>query len=239
MALSGVALIVVVAIADPAVWRTSNQPTRVPLPDAGRALRIKASADSLRLDSLARISTPIVTRRASFALTRVALRDSAARAPDNRQRIKAAIEELRIRQIMVPIPGLPQDRIRDSFDQWRSNGTRRHNAIDLLAPRGTPILAADSGTILKMNRSTLGGISLYVSDPHQRFVYYYAHLHAYHPSITEGMSIARGDTIGFVGTTGNAPASSPHLHFAIFRTDDVDRWYNGIPINPREIFRPR
>lgn len=245
MALGGVALIAVVALAD---FDASYAPAgTVPTPPDPQQLD-KASADSIPVDSARRIASADRQGAISANITapaappasapRITTRDSAAAAA-TRQRIALAVEELRSRGIIVPIPGLTPDRLRDSFNQWRSNGTRRHHAIDMLAPRGTPILAADSGTVLKMNRSTLGGIAIYTSDPHRRFVYYYAHLDAYHPSITEGMTIARGDTLGFVGSTGNAPPNSPHLHFAIFRTDDVDRWYAGIPINPREVFRPR
>jgi murein DD-endopeptidase MepM/ murein hydrolase activator NlpD len=249
MTLGGVALILVVSLIDYNADAATGGMVPMPLPDASQSLRLKAAADSIRTDSIRTdsIRTDSITRiaragvasmKSSVVRPRITLRDSAASLAASR-RVADAVEELRRREVMVPIPGLAPDRLRDSFNQWRSNGTRRHNAIDLLAPRGTPILAADSGTILKMNRSALGGIAVYASDPHRRFVYYYAHLDAYHPALDEGMTVARGDTIGFVGSTGNAPPGSPHLHFAIFRTDDVDRWYAGIPINPRDVFRPR
>lgn len=234
MALAGFALILVVTMTGGDVLQTSVGIYNVP--EAGLGLRLKQAADSLRPDTIAR--TP--TTKASGPRPRIALRDSSTTIRNTTsRRVAAAIEELRQRQLLLPLPGLTPDRVRDSFNQARSGGARRHNAIDLFAPRGTPILAADSGIVLKLNRSTLGGIQLYAADPNHRFVYYYAHLDAYHPSIEEGMSIARGDTLGFVGTTGNAPASSPHLHFAIYRTDNIERWFSGTPINPRDVFRPR
>jgi len=244
MALGGVALILTVALADFDIWQTADDPALAPPPVPDDTPGTKASLDSIAHDSTLRIAeATAIASKADIAGTspppvrpRITARDSAAIAA-RRERISAAIQELRIRDVMIPIPGLTPDRLRDSFNQSRSNGARRHNAIDMLAPRGTPILAADSGTVLKMNRSTLGGISVYTSDPHGRYVYYYAHLDAYHPSIAEGMSIARGDTLGFVGSTGNAPPTGPHLHFAIYRTDDAERWFNGTPINPREVFR--
>src|SRR5690348_9420118 len=126
----------------------------------------------------------------------------------------ADVEYLRSRQIIVPVAGADMTRVEDSFNEPR-DGDRVHRAIDILAPRGTPILAADDGRIMRMTTSTLGGISMYTVDPDQRIVYYYAHMDRYNDSMTPGKTISKGDTLGFVGTTGNAPKNTPHLHFQV------------------------
>ncbi|HEY0996823.1 MAG TPA: M23 family metallopeptidase [Gemmatimonadaceae bacterium] len=146
--------------------------------------------------------------------------------------LDAPLEELRGRGLIIPVAGVPAGRIHDSFSEGRSD-ERRHNAIDIMAPRGTPVLAADSGRILRMSSNRLGGITIYATDPAERFVYYYAHLDRYRKGIAPGDAIARGDTLGYVGTTGNAPADVPHLHFQVMRMPEnrINYW-NGEPINP-------
>ena len=143
----------------------------------------------------------------------------------------ADLAYLRSRRLLVPVTGIAPERIADSFADAR--GSRRHHAVDIPAPRGTPVVAADSGWVLKLHTSTAGGLGIYATDPQRRFVYYYAHLDGYRVGLAEGESLARGDTIGYVGTTGNAPPTLPHLHFAIARMDRNGRWWLGTPIDPR------
>lgn len=149
--------------------------------------------------------------------------------------LDAPLEELRSRGLIIPVAGVPPTRIHDSFGEGRSDD-RRHNAIDIMAPRGTPVLAADSGRILRMSSNRLGGITIYATDPAERFVYYYAHLDRYRKGLAPGDAVARGDTLGFVGTSGNAPADVPHLHFQVMRMPEnrINYW-NGEPINPYTI----
>lgn len=144
---------------------------------------------------------------------------------------------LRARPLVMPVAGADATRVRDSFADARDGGARVHRAIDIMAPRGTPVLAADDGKILRMRSNTLGGITIYASDPAGRIVYYYAHLDRYHPGREEGMTIARGDTLGYVGTTGNAPANAPHLHFQVMRVLADGRWWDGEPVNPLPLLR--
>jgi murein DD-endopeptidase MepM/ murein hydrolase activator NlpD len=94
------------------------------------------------------------------------------------------------------------------------------------------VLAADSGQIVRLSTNPAGGITIYAVDAGERFVFYYAHLDRYHDSLAEGMKLARGDTIGYVGTTGNAPANTPHLHFQLMRRGDGKRFWEGTPIDP-------
>ena len=152
--------------------------------------------------------------------------------------LDAAVEYLRERQLTVPVAGAEPSRINDSFDAARDGGARSHRAIDILAPHGTPVLAADDGIVLRLSTSTLGGITIYASDPAEKIVYYYAHLDRYHAGLAQGSLLARGDTIGYVGTTGNAPKNVPHLHFQVMRMPADPRGYwNGEPINPYPFLR--
>jgi peptidoglycan LD-endopeptidase LytH len=149
-----------------------------------------------------------------------------------------AIDELRQRSLLLPLPALTADQLHDSFTHLRGDGTRRHNAIDIPALRGTPILAVEDGMVIQMHESKAGGITLYASDPDQRFIYFYAHLDHYNSRMKEGLPLSRGDTIGYVGTTGNAAEGGPHLHFAILMSSNIARWSTGTPINPFEVFKP-
>ena len=140
---------------------------------------------------------------------------------------------LKARGILVPVAGADMTRVEDSFNEPR-DGDRVHHAIDILAPRGTPILSADDGKILRMTTNSLGGISMYTVDSEARYVYYYAHMDRYNDAMTPGRTIVRGDTLGFVGTTGNAPKDLPHLHFQVMRWPSDGRYWIGEPVNPFE-----
>jgi murein DD-endopeptidase MepM/ murein hydrolase activator NlpD len=137
------------------------------------------------------------------------------------------------RRLLVPVAGVDMSRVEDSFYEPRDGG-RTHRAIDILAPRGTPILAADDGKIIRMTTSELGGISMYTVDPDARLVYYYAHMDRYNDAMSPGREIARGDTLGYVGTTGNAPKNTPHLHFQVMRWPADNRYWDGEAIDPFE-----
>ena len=145
------------------------------------------------------------------------------------------IDELRGKGLLIPVAGVTADRIRDTFRQKRGE-TRVHYAVDIIATRGTPVLSTDSGRIIKLYRNEAGGLMVYAADCSERFIYYYAHLDRYETGLKEGMRVARGDTIGFVGTTGNAPKDYPHLHFGIMRSLDIKRWSRGTPVNPAKVF---
>jgi murein DD-endopeptidase MepM/ murein hydrolase activator NlpD len=139
------------------------------------------------------------------------------------------------RGMEIPVAGMTVSQLQDTFDEGRSSG-RVHRALDILAPRGTPVVAADSGRILRVKFNSLGGNTVYATDPLGRVVYYYAHLDAYRPGLAEGATVARGDTLGFVGTTGNAPKDTPHLHFQVMRMPPDGKYWEGEPINPYPLF---
>lgn len=147
----------------------------------------------------------------------------------------AWLEELAARNLMVPVAGIPPDRVPDTFLAARS-GNRLHRAVDILAPRGTAVLSADDGKVLRLSSNALGGTTIYALDPTGRFVYYYAHLERYREGIREGEELRRGDLIGYVGTSGNAPPTVPHLHFQVMRWRDDGRWWDGIALDPRPFF---
>lgn len=135
--------------------------------------------------------------------------------------------------LMIPVAGVKWSELRDSFHEMR--GTRIHNALDIMAARGTPVFSVDDGTLLKMHNSVPGGLMIYASDPTRHFIYLYGHLDRYNPSLRDGQSLSRGDTLGFVGSTGNAAANAPHLHFAVVQQDDMSKWWQGTPIDPRPL----
>jgi murein DD-endopeptidase MepM/ murein hydrolase activator NlpD len=151
----------------------------------------------------------------------------------------ASLRELRslglpgtgLEALIVPVRGVPRERLRDQFDEPRGGG-RRHEAIDILAPRNTPVIAAADGIVDKFFQSKAGGITIYERDPTGAYELYYAHLEAYAPGLQEGDVVRQGQIIGYVGTSGNAPKDVPHLHFAIFRMGPDRRWWEGEAINP-------
>jgi murein DD-endopeptidase MepM/ murein hydrolase activator NlpD len=133
--------------------------------------------------------------------------------------------------IAAPIAGLKAAVIHDTYDETR--GTDRvHEALDIMAPRGTPVLAAVEGNVVKIFESKQGGHTVYQFDNRGEYCYYYAHLDRYAPGLREGMLLRQGDVLGYVGSTGNASPDAPHLHFAIFRLGSDKKWWEGQPVNP-------
>ena len=144
--------------------------------------------------------------------------------------------DLLARDLLLPVDGVRgTDLHASSFTEAR--GERAHEAIDILAPRGTPVRAVDAGRIVKLFVSERGGLTVYQFDANERYCYYYAHLDRYAEDLTEGQEVRRGQIIGYVGTSGNAPPDTPHLHFAIFRLGPEKRWWDGEPIDPYTLLR--
>lgn len=138
--------------------------------------------------------------------------------------------------LMVPVVGVSPGEVDDSFNAARSNG-RTHRATDIRAARGTRVVSAADGRVIMMRENALGGITVYLVDRAQRFVYYYAHLERYAERLAEGMDVHQGQLIGYVGTSGNAPPSFPHLHFQVLRLDRSRRdWWNGPAVDVRPYF---
>jgi peptidoglycan LD-endopeptidase LytH len=146
------------------------------------------------------------------------------------------LAELRSRRLDLPVRGASRRDLHNSFHDLRQ-WFHAHEAIDILARRGTAVLAVEDGTIARLFESKAGGTTVYQFDSATRFVYYYAHLEHYADRLKEGHHVLRGQTLGFVGTSGNAPKDTPHLHFAIFRLTDKKQWWQGSPINPYDVFK--
>lgn len=133
--------------------------------------------------------------------------------------------------LAVPVVGIKPEQLTDTYDAARGAG-RRHDAIDIMAAEGTPVIAAADGKVEKLFNSVRGGTTVYVRSPDQKWIYYYAHLQRYAPGLHEGQDVKRGQVIALVGHTGDASPSGPHLHFAINSMAAGERWWNGTAINP-------
>ena len=144
-------------------------------------------------------------------------------------------EALRARRLMVPVAGVTPGEVPDTFRVPRARG-RIHGAVDIPAPRGTPVLSADAGRILRLRRNRKGGLTIYATDETDRFIYYYAHLDRYRDGIGKGTRLVPGQVIGYVGTTGDADHREPHLHFQVMVRSSGGGWLNGEPIDPRPFF---
>jgi len=133
-------------------------------------------------------------------------------------------------KLQMPIAGVDPKKLHDTFEEGRVGHT--HEALDIAAPRGTPVVAVGDGAIAKLFTSKQGGLTVYQFDSTEQFCYYYAHLDGYAPGVTEGMKVRTGDVLGYVGTTGNAPPNAPHLHLAVFRLGPDKKWWQGTAIDP-------
>ncbi|MFP5262364.1 MAG: M23 family metallopeptidase [Blastocatellia bacterium] len=144
---------------------------------------------------------------------------------------EADLSSLKMKGLIIPVAGINAGQLRDCFNDGRSEG-RQHQALDIMAPQGTPVLAATDGTVAKLFQSEKGGITLYQLDSSGLYYFYYAHLLRYADGVAEGKQLKRGDVIGYVGDTGNAGAGNFHLHFAISKPSQPGKWSGGEPINP-------
>ncbi len=147
---------------------------------------------------------------------------------------EADLDALWARQLMVPVHGLEPAGLHNDYEARR--GSRAHLALDMLVPKGTPVLAADDGRIGRIGTTPVGGNIIYATDPDERFVYYYAHLDRHARGLSVGERVRKGDVIGYVGTTGNAPSNTPHLHFQVMLRGAGRAWWDGPAINPWPFF---
>ncbi|HEY7445856.1 MAG TPA: M23 family metallopeptidase [Vicinamibacterales bacterium] len=145
------------------------------------------------------------------------------------------VTDLRSRRLILPVRNVQPADLHQSFDEDRRG--HLHEAIDILAARGTPVVAVEDGRIARLFFSRAGGHTIYHFDPTERFTYYYAHLEKYADGLAEGDEVRKGQVLAYVGTSGNAPESTPHLHFAIFELGPDKRWWQGAPIDPFLVWR--
>jgi murein DD-endopeptidase MepM/ murein hydrolase activator NlpD len=139
--------------------------------------------------------------------------------------------------LRMPIDHMDVETMKGGFQERR--GSRPHEATDLLAPRNTPVHAVERGTIAKLFVSKAGGLTIYQFDPGGQLCYYYAHLERYADGLREGQAVSAGDVIGYVGTSGNAPPNTPHLHFAVFELNGDREWWKGRAVDPYPLFKSR
>jgi murein DD-endopeptidase MepM/ murein hydrolase activator NlpD len=139
--------------------------------------------------------------------------------------------------LVMPVQGVRPDDLVDTYSSARGEG-RSHDAIDILAPRGTPVLAASAGRVLRLFTSDRGGLTIYVlTGQDRRTVHYYAHLQSYAPGLSAGDEVAAGQVLGGVGDSGNAAPGNTHLHFAIWRISNPADFWEGAPVNPYPLLR--
>ena len=163
---------------------------------------------------------------------------NASHAPARNAPTQADYDELIRRRLALPVAGVKANSLRDSFVESRSGG-QPHEALDIPAASGTPVVATEAGTIVKLFNSKPGGLTVYQFDPSRTYCYYYAHLDRYAEAVKEGTVVRPGEVIGYVGTTGNASSAAPHLHFAIFKLGPEKRWWQGVALNPYPILVQR
>ncbi len=174
---------------------------------------------------------PVATSAAPAPAASLAPVASTADLPPNTPEAIAAVPPSAVSDLLLPVQGVQPSELADTFTQARSEG-RVHDAIDIMAPRGSPVLAVNDGRVVKLFTSVRGGLTVYQFDPQDRVIYYYAHLDRYAPGLVEGQPLHRGDVVGFVGSTGNASAEAPHLHFEIELLGPKKEWWHGTSINP-------
>jgi murein DD-endopeptidase MepM/ murein hydrolase activator NlpD len=190
---------------------------------AAPATTMPASSSTSASAVAATLATPSTAVNASEQPTPV--------TPEARAAVTAATTTAADGRLLLPVQGVQPAQLVDTFTQARGSG-RVHDAIDIMAARGTPVLAVADGRVAKLFNSKLGGLTVYQFDREEKLAYYYAHLDAYAPGIAEGKVLKRGELVGMVGSTGNASATAPHLHFAVFVLGPEKRWWQGTAVNP-------
>jgi peptidoglycan LD-endopeptidase LytH len=214
---SGIAIALVIGCGGPAA-------TDKKLP-AGSA----TASDTMTVDSLVGLATEVAASAPlPVAVSTPADTASTAATPDELASLAAGM--------IIPVQGVVRSQLRDSYTEARSG--HAHEALDIMAPRGTPVLSATDGRVLKLYQSVAGGTMVYAADASDRFILMYGHLDRYADGLAEKMPIKRGQLIGYIGSTGNAPPGATHLHFAIARGHPSVAWWKGFAVNPYTLFVP-
>ncbi|CAN5586604.1 hypothetical protein BH10CYA1_BH10CYA1_23130 [soil metagenome] len=172
---------------------------------------------------------------ANAAAAEVKMVNPSGEPPLTAEQSAQAVSELRSKKLGLPIEGFDVAKIQGSF--YETHGGVMHGAADMLAPRNTPVHAVENGTIAKLFTSNRGGLTIYEADPSGRFVYYYAHLEKYADTIHDGDAVKKGEIIGYVGTSGNAPPNTPHLHFSVGLGNATKKWWVTSSVDPYEVFK--
>lgn len=208
----------------------------IPCDDSAAVEAARLATSSLPAASLTTMAdgkastTFTTTTEATAASVQAPVSTTADLPPDTPEAI-AMMPPNAVNNLLIPVVGVTPSDLADTFTQSRSEG-RVHDAVDIVAPRNTPVVAANDGRVVKLFTSVRGGLTAYQFDPQDKVIYYYAHLDRYAPALAEGEVLHRGDPIGFVGSTGNASADAPHLHFEIEMMGPKQQWWHGTSINP-------
>ena len=174
--------------------------------------------------------TPVATPATSLSTTSATVASNAT--PTQAAQTSAAVSSvIGPTGLLLPVAGVRAEQLVDTYADARGEG-RVHDAIDIMAPRDTPVFAASDGTVAKLFTSKAGGLTIYEFDPSSTWVYYYAHLDRYADGLAEKQTLRRGDVIGYVGSTGNASPEAPHLHFEVSRLGAEKHWWQATPVNP-------
>lgn len=215
------------------VWAYTGFRTEDGLPAASPDEAVARAEPAEPASEVPRSPPPTPAPRSPTGAARPWVRPSPLEGPQAELRPAplAAPTELRQRNLVLPVQGIRPEQLQNTFDDSRSGG-RVHEAIDIMAPRNTPVLAVEDGRIAKLFTSKQGGLTIYQFDPTETYAYYYAHLERYADGLKEGMILRRGQVVGYVGSSGNASPEGPHLHFAIFHLTPEKRWWEGAPVNP-------
>lgn len=167
-----------------------------------------------------------------------AARALAETRPGSQSLASAVMMPVSVPQLVIPVAGVQRRQLVDTFTQSREDGARAHNAIDIPALLGTPVIAAAAGQVEKLFVSVKGGNTVYVRSPERTLIYYYAHLDTYAPGLAEGQAVRQGQALGTVGSTGDASPDAPHLHFEIQQTGPGGRWWqHTVSLNPYPLLR--
>lgn len=171
---------------------------------------------------------------AASATPPAATRPTPGRAPalPSQGALRADYRALAAKRLTIPVSGVMSAHLTNTYGDDRGGGARRHGALDIMAPRGTPVVATEDGRVEKLFTSEAGGLTIYQFDPSRTYSYYYAHLDRYADGLVEGQAVKRGQVLGYVGFTGNASPEGPHLHFGIFKLGPDRQWHEGVPLNP-------
>lgn len=206
----------------------------------------KQAMTSLRLVSITALCTSVFWLLigalywpyASGSVQEVVVRPSPAATQTNARALPAVPQASGSRRMVIPVTGVLKQSLVDTYADSRAEGQRQHDAIDIMAPEGTPVVAAAAGTVEKLHTSEEGGNSVYVRSPDRTVIFYYAHLRNFAPRLAEGDQVQPGDAIGAVGWTGNASRDAPHLHFAVSMILPTANWWEAsTPLNPYSLLQ--
>ena len=225
-------LLLVAAVVFSRRMETTTQ-VKSPAPAASNKPQAAGPTPATAQDTMANPSSSVVAPTPGTALATSANTTLPAASPATSA---LDLAQLRSRALVIPVQQIKASQLQDTYTQARAGGAP-HDALDIMALRGTPVLAVEDGRVAKLFFSKAGGITLYQFDPDSQYAYYYAHLDSYAVGIMEGAAVVKGQVLGYVGSSGNALPGAPHLHFAIFRLGPERQWWRGTPLNPYLVWR--